>query len=254
MEHTHLSNTVGIKKISEDAKKGVFQIEGLYAGYGLTLGNALRRVLLSSLPGAAVTYIKIKGASHEFTAIPGVKEDLIELMLNFKKLRFQMDTDEPQVLRLYAKGEKVITAGDIETNSQVKVVNPEEVIATLTGKDSEFDAEVTVERGMGYSAVESRQNQKLAIGVIALDAFFSPVSNVNYKVENMRVGDRTDYNRLDLEIITDGTISPSHALHKASNVLKDHFEKVGMVEVQDFEVESPKKKGRKKDDEASEEE
>lgn len=253
MEYTHLSSTVGIKTVSEDSKKGVFEIDGLYAGYGLTLGNALRRALLSSLPGAAITYIKLKGASHEFTTIPGVKEDLIEMMLNLKKIRFQMDTDEPQVLRVYVKGEKVVTAADIETNSQVKVVNPEDILATLTSKDSEFDAEITVERGLGYSAVESRQNQKLAIGMIALDAFFSPVVNVNYRVENMRVGDRTDYNRLHLEVATDGTISPSSALHKASNVLKDHFEKVGVVEVKTFEVEAPKKKGKKKD-EASQEE
>lgn len=257
MEYSHLSSTVAIKTISEDAKKGVFQIEGLYAGYGLTVGNALRRTLLSSLPGAAITYIKIKGVSHEFSTLPGVKEDLIEIILNLKKIRFQMDADEPQVLRLYSKGEKVITAGDIETNAQVKVVTPDEVIATLTSKDTEFDAEVTVERGLGYSAVESRENQKLAIGVVALDAFFSPVLNVNYRVENMRVGDRTDYNRLHVEVTTDGSISPSAALHKSANVLRDHFEKVGEVEVKNFETEAvtAKKKTRaKKSDETSEEE
>lgn len=256
MEYTHLSSTVGIKTISEDSKKGVFQIEGLYAGYGLTLGNSLRRTLLSSLPGAAITYIKIKGVSHEFSTIPGVKEDMVDIMLNFKKIRFEMDSDEPQVLRLYGKGERVVLAGDIETNSQVRVLNPSEHIATLTSKDSEFDAEVTVERGLGYSAVESRQNQKLSVGVIALDAFFSPVTSVNYKIENMRVGERTDYNRLNLEISTDGTISPSSALHKAANVLKDHFEKVSALEVKTFEDETPKKKSKSKkdEDETSEEE
>jgi len=242
MEYTHLSNTVGIKTISENAKQGVFEVEGLYAGYGLTLGNALRRTLLSSLPGAAVTYIKVKGVSHEFSTIPGVKEDVVEMLLNFKKIRFQMDADEPQVLRLSVKGEKIVTAADIETNTQVKVVNPNEIIATLTSKDAEFEAEITVERGLGYSAVESRKSEKLAIGVVAIDAFFSPVISVNYNVENMRVGDRTDYNRLRVEIVTDGTVSPSSALHKAANVLRDHYEKVGVVEVKTFEAEAPTKK------------
>jgi DNA-directed RNA polymerase subunit alpha len=254
MEFAHLSNTVGIKTISEDAKEGVFEIEGLYAGYGLTVGNALRRTLLSSLPGAAITYIKVKGVSHEFSTLPGMKEDAVEIVLNLKKIRLQMDSDEPQVLRLYKKGEGEITAGDIETNANVKVVNPEEVIANLTSKDAEFDAEVTVERGLGYSAVESRKSEKLAIGVVAIDAFFSPVLSVNYHVENMRVGDRTDYNRLRVEIKTDGTVSPSAALHKSANVLRDHYEKVGAVEVKTFESESPaKKKGKTKKNEASEE-
>lgn len=248
MEYTNLSSTVTIKTISEDAKSGVFEIEGLYAGYGLTLGNSLRRALLSSLPGAAITYLKIKGASHEFTTIPGVKEDLIDILLNLKKIRFEMDTDEQQVLRLYKKGEGVVTAADIETNAQIKVINTEEHIATTTSKDTEFDAEITVERGLGYSSVESRENQKLAIGVVALDAFFSPVTAVNYSVENMRVGDRTDYNRLKVEITTDGTVSPSSAMQRASNVLKEHFEKVSAVEVKKFESESaaPKKKAKSK--------
>lgn len=254
MEYSHLSSTVGVKTISEDAKSGVFEVEGLYAGYGLTIGNALRRALLSSLPGAAITYIKIKGVSHEFSTLPGVKEDVVEMLLNLKKIRFQMDSDEPQVLRLYAKGEKEVTAGDIEANAQVKVVNPGEVIATLTSKDSEFDAEITVERGLGYSAVESRKSEKLAIGVIAIDAFFSPVISVNYHVENMRVGDRTDYNRLRVEVTTDGTVSPSAAFHKAANVLKDHYEKLSSVEVKTFEPEAPaKKRTRTKKDAAPEE-
>lgn len=248
MEYTHLSETVSIKTISEDAKKGVFEVEGLYAGYGLTLGNALRRALLSSLPGAAVTYLKIKNVAHEFSTLPGMKEDLIQLILNFKKLRFSMDVNEPQVLSIKVKGEKEVTGEDIETNSSITVLNPEEVLATLTAKDAEFDAEITVERGLGYSAAESRKSEKLPIGVIALDAFFSPVTAVNYSVENMRVGDRTDYNRLKLEIDTDGTVSPSSALHKATNILKDHFEKVSAVEVKEFESEDskPAKKKAKK--------
>ncbi len=249
MEITRLSESVSIKTVSEDAKKGVFEVEGLYAGYGLTLGNALRRTLLSSLPGAAVTYLKIKNVAHEFSTLPGMKEDLVQLMLNFKKLRFSMTVNEPQVLSIKVKGEKEVTGVDIETNSFVQVLNPDETLATLTAKDAEFDAEITVERGLGYSAVESRKTEKLPIGVIALDAFFSPVTSVNYNVDNMRVGDRTDYNRLRLEIETDGTVSPSSALHKATNIMKDHFEKVSAVEVKEAEAPvkeaKPKKKSKK---------
>jgi DNA-directed RNA polymerase subunit alpha len=249
MEITHLSESVSIKTISEEAKKGVFEVEGLYAGYGLTLGNALRRTLLSSLPGAAITYLKIKNVPHEFSTLPGVKEDLIQLMLNFKKLRLATDSNEPQVLSLKMKGEKEITGADIELNSEVEILNSEEVLAHLTAKDSEFDAEITVERGLGYSPAEARKSEKLPIGVIALDAFFSPVVSVNYNVEDMRVGDRTDYNRLRLEVETDGTVSPSSALHKATNILKDHFEKVSGVEIKEAapaETKTAKKKSTKK--------
>ena len=243
MEITHLSDSVSIKTVSEEGNKGVFVVEGLYTGYGLTLGNALRRTLLSSLPGAAVTYIKIKGVPHEFSTIAGVKEDLIQIMLNFKTLRFKMTSDEPQVLVLKSKGEKKLTGEDIETNSLVEVLNPEVELLTVTDKGIEFDAEITVERGLGYSPVEARKTEKLPVGVVALDAFFSPVVSVNYNVENMRVGDRTDYNRLTLEIETDGAITPSSALHKATSILKDHFEKVAAIEVHEVvEGEKPAKK------------
>lgn len=251
MEYTYLSSTVAIRTVSENDREGEFEIEGLFAGYGLTVGNALRRALLSSLPGSAVTYIKVKNAAHEFSTLPGVKEDLVALILNFKKLRFEMDADEPQVLLLEAKGEKVVTGADIKKNSAVRLVNPDTVLATLTEKNAEVSIEITVERGLGYSSVESRKSEKLAIGVIGVDAFFSPVTSVNYSVDNMRVGDRTDYNRLHLTIATDGTISPSAALRKASNILKDHFEKVSTVEVKEAEAaaEEPEKKPRKKKEE-----
>ncbi len=248
MEYTHLSSTLNVKTVSENSKSGVFEIEGLYAGYGLTIGNALRRALLSSLPGAAVTYVKIKDAPHEFTTLPGVKEDVVELTMNFKKLRFRMFADEPQTLLIKAKGVGEVTGADIKANSQVEIVNPEEVIATLTDKSADFEAEITVERGLGYSAVESRKAEKLSIGMIGVDAFFSPVRQVNYTVENMRVGERTDYNRLRLEIETDGTVSPSAALHKTASLLKDHFEKIYAVEVKEFEAPAaaePKKKATK---------
>ncbi len=240
MEYQYLSETVSIKKVSESAKEGVFEVEGLYSGYGLTLGNALRRVLLSSLPGAAVTQFKINGVNHEFSTIEGVKEDVVEIGLNLKKVRFRIHTDEPQVLTLRVKGQKSVTAADIKTNSQVDLIMPDAHIATLTSKDAELDMEITVEKGLGYLPVEARKNEKLSIGVIALDALFSPVTKVNFNVENMRVGERADYNRLRLLVETDGSITPSAALRKASNILQDHFVKISGIEVKETEkVEAP---------------
>lgn len=243
--YAYLSSTVAMKTVSEDARKGVFEVEGLYAGYGLTIGNALRRALLSSLPGAAVTYVKVKNSPHEFSTLPGVKEDLVEILLNLKLIRFRMHVDEPQTLLVSGKGVGEITAGDIKTNADVEIMNPETAIATLTDKKAEFEAEITVERGLGYSAVESRKAEKLSVGMIGVDAFFSPVRKVNYVVENMRVGERTDYNKLRIEIETDGTLSPSAALHKTANIVKDHFDKVSLVEVREFEAEAEGKKKKK---------
>jgi len=241
MEYTFLSKNVLIKKVSETSTEGVFHIEGLYTGYGVTLGNALRRVLLSSLPGAAITHVKIKGVKHEFSTIDGVMEDVVDVMLNLKKIRFRFHADEPQVLSIKKKGEGAVTAKDIHTNSQVEVANPNAHIATLTAKSAEFDAEITVEKGLGYSPVESRKSDKLPVGVVAVDAIFTPVVTVNIEVENMRVGDRTDFNRLTLTVETDGTLSPSRAVHKAANILKDHLEVVSNIEISD-ETEEPKKK------------
>lgn len=236
-----LSENVKIKKVSENDTEGIFEIEGLYTGYGLTLGNTLRRALLSSLPGAAITQVKIKGVDHEFSTIPGVAEDVIEITLNLKRIRFKFHASEPQVLTLKVKGEKKVTAGDIKGNAEVEVVNPDIHIATLTSKNSELEMELTIEKGMGYVPVESRKIEKLSIKTIALDAIFSPVVKVNFSIENMRVGDRTDYNRLRIVIETDGSISPSSALHKASNVLRDHFDKISAVEVKEAEAEAPLK-------------
>ena len=248
MEYAYVSSAVAIKTVSEDEKNGVFEIGGLFAGYGLTVGNALRRALLSSLPGAAVTEIKVKNAPHEFSTIHGVKEDIVEIMLNFKKLRFRLHADEPQVLMLKLKGERTVTGGDIKLNSEVELMNPDEVLAHCTAKDAEIDIEVTVERGLGYVPVEARKAEggRLSIGTIAIDAIFTPVQRVNYTVEDMRVGDRTDYNRLRIEITTDGTISPSAAIHKAANILKDHFDKVSAVEVKEFESSEEKTPAAKK--------
>jgi DNA-directed RNA polymerase subunit alpha len=254
MEIPELNAAVIVKTVSEEEKKGVFEIEGLYAGYGLTLGNALRRVLLSSLPGAAVTEIKVKGVSHEFSTLPGLKQDIVELALNFKKLRFQCHVDEPQVLSLKVKGEKEVTAGDIELNANVALMNPEEVLGNLTAKDAQLDIELTVERGLGYVPVEARKTDagRVAIGTIAVDAIFTPVQRVNCTVDDMRVGDRTDYNRLRLEIETDGTVSPSAALQKAATILREDFEKLSTIEVAEFgssSEDSGKKKSKKKKEE-----
>ena len=238
MEYARLSDTVKIKKISETDKEGVFEVEGLYTGYGLTLGNALRRALLSSLPGAAITQIKIKGAEHEFSTLPGILEDIVEITLNLKKVRFHFYASEPQILTLRVKGEKEVTAADIKGNGQVEIVNSEAHIATLTNKNAELEMEITVDKGAGYVSAEARKTEKLPIKTIAVDAIFSPVVKVNFSVENMRVGDKTDFNRLKIEIETDGSIYPSSALRKASNILKDHFEKMGEIEVMEDEKES----------------
>ncbi len=231
---SNLSETVTIKTVSEDSSSGVFEIEGLYTGYGITLGNALRRVLLSSLPGAAVTRVKIKNIAHEFSTLPGMTEDVVELTLNLKKVRFLLHTNESQTVSLKVKGIKDVTGADIETNAQVEVVNPQIHIVSLTAKNADLDMELTIERGLGYVPVEASKTEKLPIGTIALDAIYSPVMRTNFEVENMRVGDRTNYNRLRIYITTDGSISPSAALKRATEILQEHFGKSGQLEVKEM--------------------
>ena len=211
-----------IQKIEQLKNYGKFQIEGLYPGYGITLGNSLRRVLISSIEGAAVTSFKIEGVQHEFTAIPNVVESALDVMLNLKQLRVKLYTNEPQILKLDITGEKEITAEDFEKNPLAEILNPDLHIATLSDKKAKLGMEVTVEKGLGYVLAEERRKEKLPIGTIALDAIFSPVQKVNFKIENMRVGERTDYNRLIIEIETDGSLSPDEALTKAANILKEH--------------------------------
>jgi DNA-directed RNA polymerase subunit alpha len=245
MKYSHLSETVSIKTVSEKDNVGVFHVEGLYTGYGATLGTALRRTLLSSLPGAAITQIKIKGVDHEFSTLPGMVEDIVEFCLNLKKVRFHFFADEPQVVTLSLKGETEVTAGDIQSSPLVQVVNTDLHLATMTKKNAELEMEITVEKGLGYVPSETRRLERLPVGTIVLDSLFSPVVRAAVLVENMRVGDRTDFNRLTLDIETDGTISPSEAVHKAANIMRDHFEKVSQMEVQKLEVGSTKK-GKKK--------
>ena len=201
-----------------------FEIEGLYPGYGITIGNSLRRVLLSSLEGAAVTQMKIKGAQHEFSTIKGVLEDVIVITMNLKKMRFKMYTDEPQKATLKFKGDKEIKGSDFKISSQVDLINKSCHIATLTDKKAELEMEIQIEKGTGYEPIEMRKKkEKLEIGAIPVDAIFTPIKRVSFKVENMRVGERTDFDRLNLEIETDGTITPEQAFLEASETLVKHF-------------------------------
>ena len=221
---TNISLPKAPKLVSQiSPNRAVLEIEELYPGYGLTVGNALRRVMLSSLPGAAITSIKIKDVSHEFSTLPGVLEDMVEIILNLKQIRFKIYSDEPQTLTLKVKGERKILAKDIKTVSQVEVVNPDAHIATLTSNKASLEMEIKVEKGLGYSAIESRKREKQEIGAMAVDAIFTPIKMINFEVEDMRVGDRTNYNRLIFDIETDGTVTPAEALTKAANLLIEHF-------------------------------
>lgn len=206
-----------------DQSTGKFEINGCYPGYGTTLGNALRRVLLSSLEGAAITSVKIKGISHEFSTIPGVLEDAVHIILNLKKVRFRMYSDEPLKVTLKSKGTGAVKAGDIKTSSEIEVINPEQVIATITDKKTNLEMEIEVARGLGYVPVEQQKRENKEIGVIAIDAIYTPIERVNYVVEDMRVGKRTDYNKITLEIKTDGSISPKEAIAKAVEILVNQF-------------------------------
>jgi DNA-directed RNA polymerase subunit alpha len=207
------------KIITEDALRGTYEVEGLYPGYGYTLGNSLRRIILSSLVGSAITSLRVEGANHEFATLPGVKEDVILIILNLKKVRFKMLTDEPQRIQLNIKGAKELTAKDLEVGGQVEVLNPDQHLATLTDKNANLNIEMTLERGLGFLSKEALRRDRNEIGLIFVDAAFTPINRVGYEVENMRVGDRTDYNRLRLHIETDGTITPHEALEKSIQIM-----------------------------------
>lgn len=240
------------KIVKSGDTSAVFEIENLYPGYGITIGNALRRVLLSSLKGAAVTIVKIKGASHEFSTIPYIIEDVVEIMLNLKQVRFKLDGDQPQQAVLKVKGEKEVMAKDITGPSQLTVINKDAHIATLTDKKAELEIEITVEKGLGYVPVEQRKKEKLEIGTIAVDAIFTPVRKVNYEVENMRVGDRTDFNRVKLFIETDGSIDPEDAFTTAVDILVNQFSALTGEEVS-AEEKTEEKSAEEKEEESEEE-
>jgi len=214
MSDYHIALPSKPRVVSESERSGTYEIDGLYPGYGFTLGNSLRRIILSSLPGAAVTHVKIPGVSHEFSTIEGVKEDVVTILLNVRKIRFKLLSDEPQTITLSVKGPHAITASDLKLPGQVEVLNPEQHIADVTGKVN-FEVELRAERGLGYIPKEEHQKERVDIGTIALDAIFSPIRRANYEVENMRVGDRTDFNRLRILIETDGTLAPREALERS---------------------------------------
>lgn len=200
--------------VKEEGNKGIYEIDNLYPGYGHTLGNSLRRIILSSLPGASITSIKISGADHEFATMDGVKEDVINIILNLKKIRFKLLTDESQVVTLKVKGPKEVFASDIKSTGQVEVLTPDQYICEVTGKN-DLEIEMTIQKGLGYVSKDEIQKEKMEIGHIALDAIFTPIRRVAYDVENMRVGDSTNYNRLIITVETDGTYSPREAVEKS---------------------------------------
>lgn len=245
-----------IKLISQDGNKASFEISPLYPGYGVTIGNSLRRILLSSLEGAAITSVKINGVAHEFSTIPNVLEDVLDIILNLKRINFKVVGEGPFKITLDVSGEKEVKAGDFKLPPDVEVINKDQLIATLTDKKAELKIEADVERGIGYVPVEQRQKEKLPVGKIALDAIFSPVKKVSYKVENIRVGQRTDFNKLIIDIETDGSITPQNALINASEILVNQFKTISEArslrevkeEVKSFEEikEIKKKRGRPK--------
>ncbi len=228
-----------------DSKEATLVVEPLFPGYGTTIGNALRRVLLSSLPGAAVTAVKIKGADHEFSQISGVKEDVVELILNLKKLRLKVHSEKPVTLTLKKKGKGKVTAKDIEAPSDAEISTPELEIANLTDDKAELEVEITAQAGRGYVPVEQRDKEKLDIGTIAVDAIYSPIRSVSFQVENIRVGQMTDYDKVTMKIRTDGTLTPKEAVDQAAAILVDHFGlftdvKKRKKEIKIEEKESPK--------------
>jgi len=212
--------------VSEEGVSGVYEIDGLYPGYGHTLGNSLRRIILSSLPGVAITSVKIKGVSHEFSTIEGIKEDVITILLNLKKIRMHFSTDEAQTLTLKIRGEKVVTAADLEVPGQVEILTPDQYIATLTSKSADLEMEIKAEKGLGFVAKEMLDKNRVEIGAIALDGIFTPIRRASYEVENMRVGDRTDFNKLRVAIETDGTITPNEALTQSIEIMINQLKSI----------------------------
>jgi DNA-directed RNA polymerase subunit alpha len=221
MEAIQLPNHAKVADLGNNKYSVV--LEPLYPGYGVTIGNAMRRVLLSSMPGAAVTAVKIKFVDHEFSTIPNVKEDVIQIILNLKLLRLKSFSSEPVKVMIKVKGEKIVTAADIKETDQVQVINKDLHIATLDNKNAEFDAELTVEQGRGYVPVEARENQKKEVGVIAIDSIFTPVKSVHFDVSNVRVGQLTNFDKLEVVMETDGSVTGQEAMDIAAHILVDHF-------------------------------
>ncbi len=233
--------------VSDDGVKGTFEIDALYPGYGYTLGNSLRRIILSSLPGVAITSVKIDGVSHEFSVIEGIKEDVINILLNLRQVRFAIDGDEPVTVTLDVKGPGKITAADIKVPGQATLQNKDAYICELTGKTATLSMEITLEKGMGFLQKDQHRKEKVEIGTIALDALFTPIRNVSYDVEDMRVGDNTKFNRLRINIETDGSITPKVALEESVMIMIKQLEAV--VEFQSDRTEAPATKTAEVSDE-----
>jgi DNA-directed RNA polymerase subunit alpha len=232
----------------------LFEVDSLYPGYGVTIGNSIRRVLLSSLNGVAVTKVKITDVNHEFSTIPGIIEDVITIILNLKELRFRLFSDEEQFAKLKIKGETEVRGEHFQLPTQVELVNPEVHIATLTDKNASLEMEIGIEKGTGYSSAEDRQEEKLEVGQMLVDSIFTPVRRANFYVENMRVGKRTDFDRLFIEIETDGTISPEDAFFQSIDVLSKHFSILSSFEEEkEKEIEPKNTKKEKIEDKKAEE-
>ena len=217
---------IEIAEISEDKKYGRFVVEPLERGYGTTLGNSLRRIMLSSLPGAAVNSVKIKGVLHEFSSIPGVKEDVTEIIMNIKELAIKNNSSSNELKRAFidVEGERVVTAADIQVDSDIEIINPDLVICTLNGgADSHFEAELTIAKGRGYVGADKNKTDDMSIDMIVVDSIFTPVERVNLKVENTRVGQITDFDKLTLDVYTNGTLPPDEAVSLAAKVLSEHL-------------------------------
>ena len=216
---------IEVVEISEDKKYGRFVVEPLERGYGITLGNSLRRIMLSSLPGVAVSQVKIEGVLHEFSSIPGVKEDVTEIVMNIKSLAIKNNSDSNEVKTAYIEyeGEGVVRASDIQVDQDIEILNPDLVIATLSGKDTKLYMELTITRGRGYVGADKNKTEDLPIGVIAIDSIYTPVERVNVTVENTRVGQITDYDKLTLDVYTNGTLVPDEAVSLAAKVLSEHL-------------------------------
>jgi len=224
MQKIPLPSKVEIQEDKKNKNKARIIIEPCFPGYGLTLGNPLRRVLLSSLPGAAPYAVRIKGADHEFMGLPYIKEDVMDIILNIKQLCLKIFTDEPVILKIEAKGKKRVKAGDIKKNPQVEITNPDLEIATLTDEKAELEMEIWVDKGLGYLPVEERKEKIKEIGVISVDSIYTPVIQCGFRIKNVRVGERTDYDKIIFDLETDGTITPKEAINKASNILVNQFE------------------------------
>ncbi|MBI3626943.1 DNA-directed RNA polymerase subunit alpha [Candidatus Uhrbacteria bacterium] len=221
MQKISLPTKVELQETS--SSKGVLSVEPLNSGYGTTLGNSLRRVMLNSMPGAAVTAMRIKGVLHEFSTIPHVKDDVVEIILNLKQLRMKIFTDEPVKLELKAKGQKVVHAKDFTKNADVEIANGDLVICELTDKAASFEMEIWANNGRGFVPTEVRDKEKMEIGVIAIDSIYTPIKNVAFKVENVRVGQLTNFDKLVMDVETDGTMTAREALTQSADILVEHF-------------------------------